>query len=153
VELAPMQGESNIRAVRSFIAKRKGQLIPFRLMATEGAQNGNSGVTVSATAAQGATSMTITGAATALKDGQFVTVNAQLLCLTADQSGSTINFRPPLRQSASAGTVVVTSRPYAFVYMAASRIGYSTSPGRLFNVSFAVEEAVGENDPDTVPEA
>lgn len=146
VELAVIQGEANVAETRAFLARCKGQVTPFRLYATAGAQNANSGVTVSSTAAIGATSMAITGAATALLDGQLITVNGQLLCLTADQSGSTITFQPPLRQAASAGTTVVTSRPYALVHMAASSVGWQIGPKRLFNVAFDVEEAMLEAD-------
>lgn len=152
VELAPVIGEANVRRLRSFLAQRKGRIVPFRLNATETAQNANSGVTVASTAAQGATAITLAGAATALKEGQFLTVNGQLLCCTADQSGSTVNFKPPLRETASAGTVVVTSRPYALVTMAASRMGWSTAPGRVFGIGFAAEEAVLESDPEPVTE-
>jgi hypothetical protein len=153
VELVPIIGENNFRAIRSFLAQRKGQIVPFRLNATEAPQNANSGVTVASTAAQGATSMTLAGAATPLKDGQYVTVNGQLLCCTADQSGSTINFKPPLRQQAAAGTTVVTARPYALVFMATARLGWSVDPGQVYGVTFAAEEAVRETDPDPVPEA
>lgn len=149
VELATVQGEDKVRSLRSFLARCKGQVNTFRLYATAGAQNSNKDVLSASAAAQGATSMTISGADTTLLDGQMVTVNGQLLVLTADQSGSTITFEPPLRKAVSAGTTVVTSRPYALVYMANSQQGYSIEPWRLFGSSFEVEEAILE--PDGTP--
>lgn len=146
VELAPIVGEANVRAIRSFLARCRGSINTFRLYATEGDQNANDAVTVSATAAAGATSMAITGAETALLDGQLVTVNGQLLQLTADQSGSTISFEPPLRAQAAAGTAVVTGRPYALVHMAAAQAGWGVDPGQVYGIAFDVEEAILEAD-------
>lgn len=151
VELAPIVTETNVRTIRSFLARCKGSLNTFRIYATQAAQNSNSGVTVTSTVAAGVTSFAISGAATTLKDGQFVTVNGQLLQLTADQSGTTLTFEPPLRQQATAGTKVVTSRPYALVYMTNSQLGWSVGAGQQYGISFDVEEAILETD-GTAPE-
>jgi hypothetical protein len=153
VELAAIQGEANARTIKSFIARCKGSTQAFRLYATAGAQNSNTGVTVSSAASAGDTSVDISGAATSLLDGQMVTLNGQLLCLTADQSGSTLTFAPPLRDNAAVGTTVVTKRPYALVYMAASSSGWKIAPGRLFGIAFDVEEAVLVAETDVTPES
>jgi hypothetical protein len=141
VTLCPIVGEANFLLVRSFLAKVKGSLNTFQLIAVEGAQNSNSGVTVSGTPAAGATTMNIAGAATALLAGQFVTLNGQLLQLTADQSGSTLTFEPPLRAGATNGTAVETSQPYATVRMSNSQLGWSVDAGQVYNVKFSAEEA------------
>jgi hypothetical protein len=146
VQLAPVVGEANVRALRSFLARCRGKLNTFRLRATEGAQNANSGVTASATVAAGARSMDIIGYTTPLLDGQFVTVKGQLLQLTADQSATLITFEPMLRQQITGGTTVVTSRPYALVYMTSSANGWSVDPGQQYGISFDVEEAILEDD-------
>lgn len=151
VELATQQGEDAFRVYRSFFARVKGTINTFRLYATAGAQNANSGVTLSAAASAGATSITITGASTPMKDGQFFTLNGQLCVCTADQSGSTLTFEPMLRQAATLGTKVVTSRPYALVYMANQQIGWNIETWRRYGVSFDVEEAILETD-GAVPE-
>jgi hypothetical protein len=151
VELAAIVGEANVRAVRSFLARCRGTLNTFRLYATENAQNANLGVTVGSTAAAGATSMSLAGFSSSLLDGQFVTINGQLLQVIADQSGALITFEPPLRQQATAGTAVVTSRPYALVYMSSASLGWSADVGQLYGISFEVEEAILESD-GTVPE-
>lgn len=152
VELAPIVGQANAQAIRSFIARCNGPLNRFRLYATESAQNANSGVTVSAAATAGDTALTITGYTGALLAGQMATINGQLVQITADQSAGTITFEPPLRADASVGTTVVTSRPYALVRMADSTAGWSVGPGQVYEIAFDVEEAVGESD-GVVPES
>jgi hypothetical protein len=142
VDLAPIVGENNFRQVRSFLFRCNGVANSFHLAASCAAQNANSGVTLSAGASAGDTSVTISGAATALLDGQLVTINNQLLQLTEDQSGSTITFEPPLRAAVSAGASVETANPYALVRMASGAIAYEISVGHRFDCSFAVEEVV-----------
>jgi hypothetical protein len=152
VQLAPILGEANVRSVRSFLARCRGKLNVFRLYATEGPQNANSGVTLSANVAANARSVSITGATTQLKDGQFITINGQLLQVVADQSESLVTFEPMLRAAATAGTIVVTSRPYALVKMTASSNGWGVDAGQQYGISFDVTEAVREAD-GTVPES
>lgn len=152
VELATQQDEGGFRALRSFFARCKGSLNTFRLYAAAGPQNSNTGVTLSANAAAGATSVTITGAVASLLDGQFFTISGQLCCCVADQSGSTLTFEPPLRQAANSGTTVVTSRPYALVYLSGSSFAWQIASWRQYGLSFDVEEAILEAD-GTVPES
>lgn len=144
VELATLQGEEGYRQYRAFFARLKGSIGVFRLYATAGAQNENTGVTVASTAAVGATTMSITGYALGLYAGQFFTVNEQLCICTGDQSGGTLTFEPPLRQQATAGTTVVTSRPTALVYLSQSKFGWDIGAARRFGQSFDVEEAIME---------
>lgn len=149
-ELAAVQGEAGVRALRAFLVSLKGAINTFRLYATIEAQNANTGVTVNTTAAAGATSLVITGASTAMLVGQYFTVNGQLCCITG-VSGSTLTFEPPLRVSATSTTKVVTSRPYALVCMTDSRVGWSIGQARMHSISIDVEEAILETD-GTVPE-
>lgn len=141
VELAEMSSEAEFAPYRSFLVRCCGPIHTFQLPATVEAQNGNSGVTVGSTAAVGAVSMSLSGAATAMLEGQMVTVGGQLLQITA-VSGSTITFEPPLRAQASAGAAVETANPYATVHLSASQIGWSIAPWRRFSSSFSVEEAI-----------
>ena len=153
VTLATVQGESNVRTLKSWLARLKGSTQTFRLMATAGAQNANSGVTVTSTVAQGSTALDLSGAATPLTDGQLLTVNDQMLVCTADQSGSTVHFLPPLRQQAVAGTAVATAHPYCLVYMASSKNGWSIDKDQLFGISFDVEEAIDEGTGIATPDS
>lgn len=157
VALCPVVGDSNIRAMRSFLARCKGSIATFRLYATEGPQNANVDVTVmDAQGAAGSTAFTLTGLSSAMLEGQMITVSGQLLALTrvgypvgADQA---VYFEPPLRQSAPAGTPVVTARPYALAHMAEATAGWSVEPGAVYGISFDVEEAILEAD-GTAPES
>lgn len=150
-ELASVQGEAGVRALRAFLVALKGTVNTFRLYATIEAQNANTGVTVNTTAAAGATSLIITGASTALLAGQYFTVNGQLCCCTAAQSGSTLTFQPPLRVQATSTTKVVTARPYALVALTDSRVGWSIGQARMHSITIDVEEAILETD-GSVPE-
>lgn len=153
VTLAPIVGEAGIRSYRSFIGQMKGRNNVTRLPATESAQNANSGVKLSAAAAAGATSISITGAATPLLDGQLATINGQVVQLTADQAGAVLTFEPPLRAAAAINTTVVTSRPYMLASLTSSANGWSASQGTLYNAGFGMDEAVLEADGSPVPEA
>lgn len=141
VEIASLVGTANYRLMRSFFVRCNGPVNKFKLYAVVENQNANSGVTVAATVAAGATSMTISGASTTLKEGQMVTVNDQLLVLTADQSGSTITFEPQLRAQATLGASIETKRPWAMVRLAGESAGWSVDPGPVFGASFDAEEA------------
>lgn len=142
VTLSPIVGEANVRAVRSFLARCQGQTNTFRLFATEGAQNENGAVSIAVAAVAGDSSITITGEDDPLLDGQMFTISGQLCCCTADQAGEAVQFEPPLRQDASVGTPVVTSRPYAVVYMTSASLGWSIDAGQVYGISFDVEEAI-----------
>lgn len=152
VDLAVRQGDEGFRTLRSFFIRLRGSTNTFRLYASAGPQNSNAGVTLSADAAAGAMSISITGATSPLLDGQYFTLNGQLCCCTADQAGAALSFLPPLRKAATAGTTVVTSRPYALVYLSGSPVSWSIAQWRRFGLSFDAEEAILEAD-GTAPEA
>ena len=140
IDMAPIVGEANILAWRAFFGQLRGEINTFRLPAAEAAQNGNSGVTASATAA-GAQSMTISGAATAIKAGQFVTVNDQLLLVTS-VAGSVLSFEPALRVAVASGGAVETANPTCLVSLVGSRAGWSVDVGQSYSMSFDVEEVI-----------
>lgn len=146
VQLAPIVGQDNVLAWRAFLAALRGQVNSFRLPVSEGNQNANSGVTVDSTVAAGASELTMAGAATALKPGQWITVNDQALMLTsvgALVSGGRqiLTFEPSLRAQANAGAAIETANPWALVTLASSRTGWSVGPGQLYGIELDVEEA------------
>lgn len=153
VEMVPIIGEANVRTWRSFLARLKGPVNTFRLPATEGAQTAIAQATVATTAAAGSTSLVLAnstspGAAIALLDGHMVTVNDQLLQLTADGAfnagtgQTTISFEGPLRAAANAGTAVETRNPTALVALADSKSGWAVDPGKIYGLSQLVVEEV-----------
>lgn len=106
VQLARKQGDANFQAIRAFFTQLQGSVNNFHLPAAEAPQNSNTGVTVAAAAAQGATSLSLTGLTTALAAGNMVTIAGQLLSLTGvgtlTGSAQTVNFQPALRAAAIA---------------------------------------------------
>jgi hypothetical protein len=145
VQLAAIQGEANVLTWRSFFAKLKGSINTFQLPATEAAQHGSGTSTVSSGGAQGATTMVLNNTPP-LVAGMMATVtlpsgNKQLLLLTADISGSTITFEPPMRETASVGAVVDSVNPFALVCLSDSSFGWSLDPARMYNIGFDVVEA------------
>ena len=142
VALEPETGEAAFAPIRSFLMRCMGTVNYFHLPAVINAQNANSGVTLSAGASAGATTVTITGASTSLLDGQMVTIGNQLLQLTADQSGSALTFEPPLRVAASSGDAVETSLPYALVRLADPNVNWTVEAPQRFSTAFDVEEVV-----------
>jgi hypothetical protein len=146
IDLAPIVGENNMLPIRQFIGRVNGMIKAFRVYATENIQNNNSGVTVASSAAQGATTIALAGYTDTMKEGQLMTINRQLVICTANQSGANVSFEPPLRQPASAGTAVETKQPYALMHMSVSKVGWNVGPGKVYNVSFDLQEAVKESE-------
>ena len=142
VTLATVESEAAFAPFRSFLLRLNGPANTFNLPAVVEPQNGNSGVTLSSSAAAGDNTISLSGVSTPLKDGQLVTVNGQLLQLTADQTGTSITFEPDLRAAASSGTAVETANPYATVSLSDQSISWAVSPPQRFDCDFAVEEAI-----------
>lgn len=148
VTLATLIGQANILAWRAFLAKLRGQVNTFRLVAVEAAQNAHT-PTVQTTTAAGATALPLTGfpavAATAMTAGQMFTVNDQLCILTADlvtngAGQGTATFEAPLRAAAAATIAVQVQRPTCLVALRDSTTGWSVERGQLYGVKLSVEE-------------
>lgn len=114
------------RAWRSFHAKLRGSANTFRLPASECQQTVITGtqVQIASDAAAGASSISTknwANASSLLKEGQFITINDQLVMLTADVPGSgtnrTLTFEPPLRAAAATNTTVYTENPTGLVFI------------------------------------
>lgn len=149
VELAPIVGEVNVLAMRSFLARLKGRVNTFRLVAVENPQiaigftptvNGAHGVGVTTVLATGLPPDT-----SVLSDGQFVTIGDQLLMLNAPvvtDGGGTANLQlhRPLRALAPNGAAIEARLPTALMALASAESGWSVGPGQLYGVRFAAEE-------------
>ena len=108
--------ENQIRLLRSFHAKLRGPANTFHLPVSECDQHSGGNPTVSSGGGAGATTVTLSGSP-GLTEGQYATIpltggGAQLVLLTANISGSTLAFDPPLRAAAAAGGTVETVNPY-----------------------------------------
>lgn len=141
--------ENEDRAWRAFHALLRGPANTFRLPATPCQQTVITGTAIQAAAAAtaGATSLSTKNWANAsvlLKAGQYVTVNDQLLLLTADVPASgtnrTITFEPPLRADVALDTTILTEHPTGLVALPPDAPPPRTVNG-VMNWAFDVEEA------------
>lgn len=140
--------ENEDRGWRVFNSLLRGPANTFRLPATDCQQTVITGtaIQVAADAAAGAVSMSTKNWANAsvlLKAGQYITVNDQLLMLTADVPGSgtnrTIAFDPPLRAAAATNTTVTADYPTALVFIPGGEVP-KTADG-VMTWAFQAEEA------------
>jgi hypothetical protein len=153
VQLATQQGDAAFQAARAFFTSLKGQVNNFHLPAVESPQNNNSGVTINVSAAAGATLLQLAGVTDALVVGNMMTVNGQLLSITAVNALDTSThlqtiseFEPPLRTAATATTPVETAKPYALMALSDSSFTWDIGQWRQYGLSFAVDEAIGDTD-------
>lgn len=84
--------------------------------------------------------------ATTLVEGQFITINNQLLILTADVTAdntgaATISFEPPLRASPADNAAIEFREPYALMYLTEPKQGYNYDTGVFYSFSFEFREA------------
>jgi hypothetical protein len=148
VRFPPMLGEPAVWALRAFLAACQGRANSFRLVAVERTQI--TGLTVRVNGAnQYGTSLVTNGwgvAGTKLKAGQFVTLNDQLLQLTADVvvgggGTATLQFEPWLRGVPADNQLLEVSRPFAMMSLAEDDAGWTVSPGQRYSIAFKCEES------------
>lgn len=141
--------EADAFSMRSFMVKLEGSINTFRLEAVEREQTAVTTLTVAAAVAAGAMSVTTSASwpasTTVLKEGQMLTINDQLLVLTADvvsntTGGSTMTFKPRLRVAAAAGTAIEVKRPTALVALSEPEIGWAVELGPHYSFALSVEE-------------
>lgn len=145
VELAPIIGEPNILAWRAFLGSLLGAVNSFRLPVTEGPQNRNSGVTVESDLNAGSGAFILAGLSEAMRPGQFITVNDQLMLCTnvgafVAPGRQSVTVEPPLRVWTAAGTGVLCRRPTVLVSLKDSTVGWVVGPGQVYGASLDVEE-------------
>ena len=144
-ELVPQRLQTNARKWRAFFASLNGQVNHFPVSAVEAAQHGGSNPTI-ASGNQGENTLTLSASPPALVAGDFMTVKLdddtyQLVCLTADISGTTATFMPPLRRDAATGSgSVETILPFAHVALTEHTVGWDVDRGQLYGFSFSAEE-------------
>lgn len=145
-EFVPIIGQANAKRWRAFFTALRGPVNTFPLIAVEAAQHSVAQPTITAGAA-GATTLTLSSSASALKAGDFLTVKLsdnsyQMVQLTADLTTTTANFLPPLRLAAATGAgSVETIWPYCHVALTSDTSGWAVDTGQIYNFAFDVEEA------------
>jgi hypothetical protein len=139
------QGEANFRALRGFFVNLQGPVNTFLLPATEAAQ-GVADTTVASGGAQGSLTLVMAASRT-VTTGMLATVtlpsgNFQMVMITVDSTGTTLTFKPALRESAAVGAAVALSSPVCQVAMADSKFRWSVGSWRRYSTNgIAVEEA------------
>lgn len=143
-ELAAMD-VTQVRVIRAFFAKLKGQINTFHLPAVETAQHSGSNPTASGAASQGAVTINLSNSGLGLKAGMMVTIaltngDKQLVMLTGDQAGAAITFEPPIRGGMSSGAAIETITPYAQVALTSPLVAWTAELGPIYSLSFSAEE-------------
>jgi len=86
------------------------------------------------------------GPDTVLSAGEFVTINNQLLQLTADvvsdvAGAATITFEPPIRVSPANNDAIEFRNPYALMYLTETP-PYTVEPGYVYNLRLEFRELI-----------
>jgi hypothetical protein len=139
----PVQTPAVRAQLEAFLTKLSGmehrvQLWDFGHGARTGVPAGTinrTGVTVSGTAAQFATTMNLTGAGgtNTLLAGDKFSVNGQLLTVVDDATAAAgnitgLNFRPMLRAAAVGGSAVTLIKPTALFVLNTTQLSFGRSP-------------------------
>lgn len=167
ITMPPVVGEANARAWLSFMAQARGKVNDFRIPATPNEQTNAWPVPAPELwlnflgqsysvgdepsingAGQTGRSLATDGwppSTTVLYAGQFVTINNQLLQLTADVASNAagqaiITFAPTIRVSPADNAPIEFRNPYALMY-SVDDFSYSVEPGMVYSLSFNLRES------------
>lgn len=148
VSLPPMVGEASVAPWRSFFAQMQGAANDFRLPVNEIAQSASTATPLVNGASQTGRSIVTDGwpvSSTVLSAGMYVTINNQLLQLTADvvSNGSgqaTISVAPAVRSSPADNAPIEYKNPYALMYLLEEPT-VSVEPGLVYSTSFSARES------------
>ncbi len=146
--LPPIVGETAVNSWRAFMASARGAANDFRIPVNEIAQSSSTATPLVNGSGQVGRSLNTDGwpiSTTVLKAGQFLTINNQLLQLTADvvsngTGQAVISFEPSIRTSPSDNTAIEYKNPYALMYFVEDP-GYSVEPGLVYSMSFSLRES------------
>jgi hypothetical protein len=148
ITLPPIVGTSLINPWRSFIAQARGRTNDFQIPVDPTAQSASGATALVNGAGQTGRSLATDGwpaSTTVLQAGQFVTVNNQLLQLTANvtSNGSgqaTISFEPPIRVAPSDNAVIEFRNPFCLMYMVEEPT-LSVEAGYVYSLSLNLRES------------
>lgn len=149
VEMPPIVGESRVNAWRAFFGLAQGAANNFRVPVSPTAQSSASSTPRINGAAQTGRSLITDGwpvSTTVLAAGQYLTINDQLLQLTAavtaNASGqATISIAPAIRVSPADNALIEFKNPYALMFFTEDP-GYSVEAGAVYSLSFNLRESI-----------
>lgn len=147
-QLPPIVGTANFNPWRSFIAAMRGSVNDTNVYVDPTQQYASANTVRVNGANQYGRSLVTDGwpvSTTVLVAGQFVTIDAQLLQLTADvvsdgSGNATISFEPNIRNTPADNTVVYYKNPYCRMYLEEDP-SYSVGAGYVYNLSLKFREA------------
>lgn len=167
ITMPPIVGESNMRAWLAFMALAQGSANDFQIRVLPSEQTsgwpspspelyidflGGAYYVGDEPSVQGAgqtgRSLQTSGwppSTTVLYAGQYITINNQLLQLTANiatnsAGEATVQFAPPIRVSPGDGDLIEFRNPYALMY-SVENFSYSVEPGMVYSISFTLRES------------
>ncbi|KKC24934.1 hypothetical protein [Sphingomonas sp. SRS2] len=147
IALPSIVGEADFLEWRAFLLACEGRANSFRIVAVENSQNAQAAVRVNGGGQTGLALVTDgwAGAGAALKKGQLITVNDQLIGISADVAiggggSATLPLSRRLRISPADNTLVEVRLPTALMAMDDDDLPYAVSPAQLYGVSFACSE-------------
>jgi hypothetical protein len=143
----PIVGTSNFNAWRAFIAKMRGPTNDVQIATDPTAQSSLSNTMLSNGVNQTGRSIAVDGlpnSTTVLVAGQFVTIQDQLLQLTANvtSNGSgqaTLSVEPPVRVAVPDNTAIEYKNPYCLMYIV-NEPEYTVQPGYVYSLSLNLRE-------------
>ena len=146
--LPPIVGTSSVNVWRAFLAKTQGSANVFQVPVDPTAQSSAVASPLVNGGSQTGRSLITDGwpvSSTVLSAGQFVTINDQLLQLTADvvSNGSgqaTISFEPAIRVSPSDNAPIEFKNPYCLMYLT-EKPSLSVEAGYVYSLSLSLRES------------
>jgi len=148
INMPPIVGTANVNAWRAFLAKTQGSVNDFQIPVDPTAQSALSNTVQTNGSNQTGRSIATDGwpnSTTVLAAGQYVTINNQLLQLTADvtSNGSgqaTLSVEPPVRQPVADNSAVEYKNPYCLMYLN-EKPSLSVEPGYVYSLSMSLRES------------
>lgn len=146
--LPPLVGGTRVNPWRSFVVQARGQVNDFQVPVDPTAQSAVVATPLINGAGQTGRSLASDGwpvSSTVLQAGQFVTINNQLLQLTANvvsnASGqATLTFEPPIRVSPADNAAIEFKNPYCLMYMLEEPT-ISVEAGYVYSLSLNLRES------------
>lgn len=146
--LPPLVGTTRVNSWRSFIAQARGRTNDFQIPVDPTAQSAAVATPLVNGAGQTGRSLASDGwplSSTVLQAGQFITINNQLLQLTANvvsngTGQATLTFEPPIRVSPADNAAIEFKNPYCLMYMVEEPT-LSVEAGYVYSLSLNLRES------------
>lgn len=145
---APIVGDVEVKPWRALLAQARGMVNDFQVKVHPRPQSALSNTVLVQGAGQTGRSIVTDGwpaSTTALSAGDYVTINNQLLQLTANVTSNasgvaTLTFEPPIRTAPADNAPVEYMNPYALMYLT-EEPALSVTVGDVYTLTLNLREA------------